>query len=163
VLQVCHFMAGIYVHAGDLLPSWYDTALKRAITTFVERVTTEGSAGFEPDTKRITTFDNDGTLWPNNQFTSNLPSQHPDGKRKEACAWLLKGDTRTVLAGGQRGILDAMAATHTGVTTEKFGEIATGWRQQQNIRRAGGRIRRWFISQCSNCSTICVRTDLRPS
>ena len=47
----------------DPLPSWNDTAPKKAIVAFVERVTTEGSPDFVPVPERIATFDNDGTLW----------------------------------------------------------------------------------------------------
>jgi hypothetical protein len=49
--------------AQDPLPSWNDTATKKAITTFVEKVTKEGSPDFVPVAERIATFDNDGTLW----------------------------------------------------------------------------------------------------
>jgi len=45
------------------LPSWNDTAPKKAIVTFVERVTKEGSPDFVPPAERIATFDQDGTLW----------------------------------------------------------------------------------------------------
>src|SRR5262245_20308849 len=49
--------------AADPLPSWNDTASKRAIVAFVDRVTKEGSPSFVPVAERIATFDNDGTLW----------------------------------------------------------------------------------------------------
>jgi len=49
--------------AADSLPSWNDTAPKKAIVAFVERVTTPGSADFVPAPERIATFDNDGTRW----------------------------------------------------------------------------------------------------
>src|SRR5271156_6097133 len=47
----------------DPLPSWNDTAPKKAIIAFVERVTKEGTPDFVPVADRIATFDNDGTLW----------------------------------------------------------------------------------------------------
>jgi len=47
----------------DPLSSWNDTAPKRAIVAFVEKVTKEGSFDFVPPNERIATFDNDGTLW----------------------------------------------------------------------------------------------------
>src|SRR5438128_4054326 len=49
-------------HAADPLPSWKDTAPKKAIVAFVEKVTKEGSPDFVPVAERIATFDNDGTL-----------------------------------------------------------------------------------------------------
>src|SRR6201999_1638876 len=47
----------------ETLPSWNDTAPKKAIFDFVERVTKQGSPDFVPEGDRIATFDNDGTLW----------------------------------------------------------------------------------------------------
>jgi hypothetical protein len=49
--------------ADDPLPSWNDTAPKKAIIAFVEKVTKEGSPDFVPPNERIATFDNDGALW----------------------------------------------------------------------------------------------------
>ncbi|HWM23684.1 MAG TPA: hypothetical protein VNP98_02595 [Chthoniobacterales bacterium] len=50
-------------YAADQLPSWNDTAPKKAIVAFVEKVTKEGGPDFVPPAERIATFDNDGTLW----------------------------------------------------------------------------------------------------
>ena len=49
--------------AQDQLPSWNDTAAKKAIIDFVQRVTKERSPDFVKPEERIATFDNDGTLW----------------------------------------------------------------------------------------------------
>jgi hypothetical protein len=53
----------ITAQAQEPLPSWNDTAPKKAIVAFVDKVTKEGSADFVPPNERIATFDNDGTLW----------------------------------------------------------------------------------------------------
>lgn len=45
------------------LPSWADGPSRKAIISFVEKVTKEGSTDFVPVSERIATFDNDGTLW----------------------------------------------------------------------------------------------------
>jgi hypothetical protein len=45
------------------LPSWRDTATRRAIVDFVEAATTEGGPHFVPPRERVAVFDNDGTLW----------------------------------------------------------------------------------------------------
>jgi hypothetical protein len=45
------------------LEAWNDTPTRAAIVDFVERVTTEGGPDYIPPKERITTFDNDGTLW----------------------------------------------------------------------------------------------------
>jgi hypothetical protein len=49
--------------AKDPLPSWSDTAPKKAIVSFVEKVTKNGSPDFVLPAERIATFDNDGCLW----------------------------------------------------------------------------------------------------
>jgi hypothetical protein len=49
--------------SGDLLPSWEDTAAKRAVTDFVAAATAAGGPGFVPPAERVAVFDNDGTLW----------------------------------------------------------------------------------------------------
>ncbi len=48
----------------DPLPSWNDTVTKDAIIAYVTDVTTTGSENFIPIVDRISTFDNDGNLWP---------------------------------------------------------------------------------------------------
>ena len=48
---------------ADPLPSWNDGAVKKSITDFVAKVTTQGSPDFVPVPERIATFDQDGTLW----------------------------------------------------------------------------------------------------
>jgi hypothetical protein len=52
--------------SADPLPSWNDGLAKQAILAFVARVTKEGSPDFLPPAERITVFDNDGCLWPEN-------------------------------------------------------------------------------------------------
>ena len=57
---------------GAGLPSWKDTQTRSAIVDFVERVTTEGGPDFVPPSERISTFDNDGTLWPEDPLPFQL-------------------------------------------------------------------------------------------
>ena len=123
--------------ADDPLPSWNDTAPKKAIITFVERVTKEGSPDFVKPEERIATFDNDGTLWAEQpiyfQFAfaidrvKALAPQHPEWKTKEPFASFLRGDMKAALAGGEKGLLEMMAATHTGMTVEEFSKIVIDW------------------------------------
>jgi len=124
-------------HAADALPSWNDTAPKKAIIAFVEKVTKEGSSDFVPPNERIATFDNDGTLWAEQplyfQFlfaidrVKALAPQHPEWKTREPFASLLKGDTKTALTGGEHAFLEIVAATHSNLTTEEFDRIVKEW------------------------------------
>ena len=85
--------------AADPLPSWNEGAAKLSITTFVEKVSKEGSPDFVPVAERIATFDNDGTLWCEKPlpvqlfFTIDrvkaLAPQHPEWQGQEPFASLL--------------------------------------------------------------------------
>lgn len=123
--------------AADPLPSWNDTAPKQAILKFVEKTTTVGSPDYVPAAERIATFDNDGTLWTEQpayfQFffvidrIQALAPQHPEWQTAEPFASVLKSDMKSVLAGGEKGILQLLAATHTGLTTEEFDKAVLDW------------------------------------
>lgn len=125
------------LRAADPLPSWNDTAAKKAIVTFVEKVTKEGSSDFVPVPERIATFDNDGTLWCEQPMyfqllfaldrVKTLAPQHPEWKTQEPFASLLKGDVKGALAGGEKSILEIVMATHAGMTTEEFEKIVKDW------------------------------------
>lgn len=121
----------------DPLPSWNDTAPKKTIIAFVEKVTKESSPDFVPVAERIAVFDNDGTLWAEKPvpvqlfFTidrgKTLAPQHPEWKTNEPFASLLKGNMKDLAASGEKGVLALMAATHAGLTTEEFSKIVTDW------------------------------------
>lgn len=123
--------------AADPLPSWNDTATKKSIVTFVDQVTKEGSPDFVPVDERIATFDNDGTLWGEQPMyvqlafvldrVKELAPLHPEWTSKEPFASALKGDLKGALAGGERGILEMLMATHAGMTTDEFSQIVTQW------------------------------------
>jgi hypothetical protein len=121
----------------DPLPSWNDTAPKKAIFDFVERVTKQGSPDFVPEGDRIATFDNDGTLWAEQPMyfqllfaldrVKALAPKHPEWKTEEPFASLLKGDIKGALAGGEPAIFKIVVATHSGMTVEEFNGIARDW------------------------------------
>jgi hypothetical protein len=109
--------------AEDPLPSWRDTAPKKAIIGFVERVTKQDSPDFIPIPERIATFDNDGTLW-SEQPTyfqalfifdriQALAPKHPEWRRREPFASVLKRNYKNALAGGQEAIVELVMATYT--------------------------------------------------
>ncbi len=130
-------VAGAAKAQGGPLPSWNNTASKKAIVAFVERVTKKGSPDFVPPAECIATFDNDGTLWAEQpmyfQFlfaldrVKALAPQHPEWKDKEPFASLLKGDVKAALAGGEKAMLEIVMATHAGMSTEEFEQIVRDW------------------------------------
>jgi phosphoserine phosphatase len=126
-----------FTTVADGLMSWNDGAAKQALVEFVARVTEQGSPDFVPPLERIAVFDNDGTLWveqpmPVQAFFAldrlrALASQHPEWLAIEPFASALKGDLNVALAGGESAIVELVMATHAGMTTEEFEQIATDW------------------------------------
>jgi phosphoglycolate phosphatase-like HAD superfamily hydrolase len=123
--------------ATDPLPSWNDTATKKAVVTFVERVTKQGSPDLVPAAERIATFDNDGTLWAEQPIyfqaafafdrVKALAPLHPEWKDKEPFASLLRSDIKGALAGGEAAIFQIVTVTHSGMTTVEFEQIVRDW------------------------------------
>jgi phosphoglycolate phosphatase-like HAD superfamily hydrolase len=123
--------------SADPLPSWNETASKRAIVVFVQKVTKEGSPDYVPPAERIATFDNDGTLWAEQPIyfqvafaldrIKALAPEHPEWKTKEPFASLLKGDLKGALASGEPAVVQIVAATHAGMTTDEFQQIVRDW------------------------------------
>jgi hypothetical protein len=127
----------LWEYQAQPLASWNEGAAKQSILEFVKRVTTEGSPEFVPVAERIATFDNDGTLWceeplPVQLFfvldrVKALEPQHPEWKTTEPFASVLNGDLKGVAAGGERGLMELVMATHTGMTTDEFEQIVKDW------------------------------------
>jgi phosphoglycolate phosphatase-like HAD superfamily hydrolase len=123
--------------ADDPLPSWNDGATKQSIIDFVTKVTTEGGPDFVKPEERVATFDNDGTLWIEqpiyNQFVFAMDevkkqaNQHPEWATKEPFKSVLAGDMKAVAAMGEKGMLEIVAATHSGMTTVDFNSSVKQW------------------------------------
>jgi haloacid dehalogenase-like hydrolase len=123
--------------AADALPSWNDGAAKQAIIAFVQSVTSEGSATFVPVADRVAVFDNDGTLWSEQPMyfqlafalarVKALAPKHPDWKTTQPFKGVLENDMKAALAGGERSVMEIMAASHAGVTTDEFTAAVTDW------------------------------------
>ncbi|MCC8971868.1 haloacid dehalogenase-like hydrolase [Bradyrhizobium sp. Cham227] len=121
----------------DPLASWNDTAPKKAILSFVERVTKQGSAEFVRPEERIATLDNDGTLWAEQPIYSQLlfaldrikvlAPQHPEWRTAEPFASMLKSDVKGALAGGEPALMKIVAATHSDMSSAEFTQIVIDW------------------------------------
>ena len=87
--------------------------------------------------KRIATFDNDGTLWTEQPFYFQLAfafdrikamaPQHPEWKTTQPFKALLDRDMEALAAAGEKGLLQIVAATHTGMTTDEFSKAVLEW------------------------------------
>jgi len=123
--------------AGDPLPAWNDSASRKAIVEFVNRVTRQGGSEFVPPAERIATFDNDGTLWSEQPIyvqlafaldrVRALAPKHPEWKEKQPFKGILDGDMKAVAAAGEKGLLEVIAVTHVGNTTDEFAAIVSDW------------------------------------
>ena len=123
--------------ATDPLPSWNEGATKQSIVNFVTSVTDPSSPEFVPEPERIATFDNDGTLWAEQPLyfqlffaidrVKALAPEHPEWSEQQPFKAVLENDLEALAAGGKRGLLELVMATHAGMTTEEFEAVATDW------------------------------------
>ena len=121
----------------DPLPSWKDGPNRTAITDFVKRVTSDGSPDFIAPADRIAVFDNDGTLWAEKPVpfeiffafdeVRRMAPEHPDWKDQEPYKSVLANDIEGIAASGKNGLLEIVAATHTGMTTQAFAKSVSDW------------------------------------
>jgi phosphoserine phosphatase len=129
----------------DPLPSWNDTAPKKNIIAFVEKVTKEGSPDFVAPADRIATFDNDGTLWVESPMytqvlfafdrVKQLAPQHPEWKTKQPFKGILENDMKAVAATGEKGIFQVIVATSTGMSGADFEKAVSDWLAQAHDGR----------------------------
>jgi hypothetical protein len=122
---------------ADALASWNEGTTKQSIIDFVRRVTTPGGPDFVPVDQRIATFDNDGTLWIEEPMyvqlafvldrVKALAPLNPGWKNKQPFKAVLDRDMRALAASGEKGLMELMAATHAGMTTDEFAKIASDW------------------------------------
>ena len=134
---------------GDPLPSWTEGPTKQAIVDFVGAVTEPGSESFVQEPDRIAVFDNDGTLWSEQPLyfqlffvldrVKELAPQHPEWQSQPLFQAALAGDMKTVLAGGEHGLLELVMATHTGNTPEEFNAVVGAWIAEARHPKTGRR------------------------
>lgn len=126
-----------HARAADPLPSWNAGPTKSAIIDFVEKVCDENSPQFVPPEQRVATFDNDGTLWCEQPLYTQvvfaldrikaLAPEHPEWKEQQPYKAVLEGDHDALKAQGKDGLLQILAVTHAGMTSDEFAQIASDW------------------------------------
>jgi len=122
---------------ADPLPSWNDGPTKQSILDFVAAVTKEGGPDYVAPAERIATFDNDGTLWIEQPIYTQFAfavdrvkatsNQHPEWKTQEPFASILSGNLKRLAASGEKGMVEIVAATHSGMTTADFNKTVKEW------------------------------------
>jgi phosphoserine phosphatase len=139
-LWVAILQCGVATAAQEPLPSWNNTKSKQTILTFVKDVTDPNSAKFVPQSQRIATFDNDGTLWAEQPIYTQLlfaieriytlAPNHPEWQNTEPFATLLKGDVPGALTLSKTAVSDIVLAANTGMDNESYKGIVTQWINQ---------------------------------
>jgi phosphoglycolate phosphatase-like HAD superfamily hydrolase len=119
------------------LPSWNEGPAKARILAFVQAVTDKAGKDFVPPTERIAVFDNDGTLWCEQPMyvqmafvldrVKELAPKHPEWKTQQPFKAVLERDFKALAAQGEKGVVQILAATSTGMSAEDFNRIAGGW------------------------------------
>lgn len=136
-LAAAAFGKNLVAQTTDPLPSWRDGETKTAIIDFVGRVTTKGSSDFVPVEKRIATFDNDGCLWSEKPYyfqlafamdrVKALAKNHPEWKTQQPFKAVLENDLETLAQSGEKGLVQLVMASHAGMTTDEFAQVAKSW------------------------------------
>jgi phosphoglycolate phosphatase-like HAD superfamily hydrolase len=121
----------------DPLPSWNDGDVKQGIVKFVQAVSDASGSQHVPGPARIAVFDNDGTLWSEQPMyfqglfafarVKALAPTHPEWKTRQPFKGILENDLQAVAAAGERGLLEVVAATHAGMTTDEFAQTVKEW------------------------------------
>ena len=122
----------------DPLPSWNETAAKKSIVAFVEKVIQVGTSEFVPEPERIAVFDNDGCLWCENPIPFQAAFALDEIKRRiplepalnsdPMVQAALAGDIGKLLEGKHHdGLMHILALTHAGMTTDAFNGQVKSW------------------------------------
>jgi phosphoglycolate phosphatase-like HAD superfamily hydrolase len=121
----------------DPLPSWNDTATKAKLLEFVHGVTDPDDPAFVEPEERVATFDNDGTLWVEQPLyaemafalhrVKDLAQVHPEWKTQQPFKAVIEGDRNALMEAGNRGLVEIVVASHTGMSTTLFDTIVTEW------------------------------------
>ncbi len=133
---ICVLLPGMAV-AADWLASWQAGPARERIVRFVGDVTDPTSPHYVPPAERIAVFDNDGTLWSEQpiyfqlQFAFDrvraLAPQHPEWQTTEPFRSVLAGDRAGIAKAGEQGLVQIVAATHSGTSSDEFERIVASW------------------------------------
>ncbi len=137
VLFVLGGRSAIAQTKADPLPSWNDGAAKQAVENFVRATTEAGSANFVAPEERIATFDQDGTLWVEKPWPTQLiycldhvgalVKKKPELKNAEPFKTVLSGDRAAIAKLTTKDLEQILAGTLTGMTTDQFDAEVKDW------------------------------------
>jgi len=120
--------------AADPLPSWKDTATKKAIVDYVNAITKKDGPDYVPPADRIATFDNDGTMWcekPTVEVVFSevrlkaLAAKDPTLKEKQPFKAVLERDEEYLHKAGMKALLEVVLLTHGNMPQADFDKEAS--------------------------------------
>lgn len=133
--------------APPALLSWREGDAKQRIQAFVRDVTDPSSANYLEPASRIAVFDNDGTLWSEQpiyfQFVFaierviKLLADHPPWANKPWVQKLKKDGAKAISHLDEKALLEIVALSEAGVSTEEFRQLAHTWLTEARHPRFG--------------------------
>ncbi|MBP6733901.1 MAG: haloacid dehalogenase-like hydrolase [Chromatiaceae bacterium] len=121
----------------DPLPSWHDGPAKQRIVEFVKATTSDGTPSFVPQSERIATFDQDGTLWVEHPMYSQVMyclervpavvKAKPELAHVEPFKTVLSGDRAAMAKLSMKDLEAILAATLTGMSVDRFQAEVKQW------------------------------------
>jgi phosphoserine phosphatase len=122
---------------ADPLPSWNETDAKLRIRKFVAAVTDKASPDYVPVEQRVATFDNDGTLWTEQPMYVEvvfsvdrlraMARRQPELRDKPRYKEILASDPDKPPNLTGKEMMEIIAITHAGMTTEEFDRLVKDW------------------------------------
>ncbi|HYQ92765.1 MAG TPA: HAD family hydrolase [Candidatus Competibacteraceae bacterium] len=121
----------------DPLPSWNEDPAKQAIVEFVQKTTDPSSPRFVPPAERITTFDQDGTLWVSHPIYTQVVycldrvpavvKAKPALAKVEPFKTVLSGDREALAKLTMKDLEKILAAALTGMSVDQFQAEVKPW------------------------------------
>ncbi len=119
------------------LASWNDGPAKQAILDFIRATTDKASPNYVAPEDRISTFDQDGTLWVEHPVYTQamfaldrvheMAPQHPEWKSHEPFKAVLANDLPALAHFSEQDWAEIIFTTHAGMSQVAFLEIAGQW------------------------------------
>lgn len=126
---------------ASVLPSWKEGKSRAAIVDFVKAVSDPSSADFVPVADRIAVFDNDGTLWCEKPYYTQLAFAIDRAKqfvglkpgslkeKDSPLAAAVRDDVETLVKPGAVGTIRLLTTVHAGLTTDEYEATIVNWLQ----------------------------------
>jgi phosphoglycolate phosphatase-like HAD superfamily hydrolase len=137
------------VAQADPLPSWRSGAAKDAILAYVEAVTEVGGPSYVTPGERIAVFDNDGTLWSERPVyfqllfaldqVAAMAQEDPASINSPALKAAAEGDMEALMASGEEGLLEVIAASHSGMDVTDYSASVSVWLREARHPASGRR------------------------